>query len=101
MNAMSKNIKCIAGILFSLLLTVSSCTKEDKTFGDLSAPTAPVIDVQVVGKTTAAPHGDSSGKVIVTITSTNAINYKVSFGEGGADSISTKTNSRTAIHILV
>jgi hypothetical protein len=87
---MSKNIKCIAGILFSLLLTVSSCTKEDKTFGDLSAPTAPVIDVQVVGKTTAAPHGDSSGKVIVTITSTNAINYKVSFGEGGADSISTK-----------
>lgn len=87
---MSKNIKCITGILFSLLLTVSSCTKEDKTFGDLSAPTAPVIDVQVVGKTTAAPHGDSSGKVIVTITSTNAINYKVSFGEGGADSISTK-----------
>lgn len=97
---MSKNIKCIAGILFSLLLTVSSCTKEDKTFGDLSAPTAPVIDVQVVGKTTAAPHGDSSGKVIVTITSTNAINYKVSFGEGGADSISTKNQfSHSYSHI--
>lgn len=87
---MLKNIKCIAAILFSLLLTVSSCTKEDKTFGDLTAPTAPVIDVQVVGKTTAAPYGDSSGKVIITITSSNAINYKVSFGDGMADSMSTK-----------
>lgn len=90
MNAMSKNIKCIAGILFSLLLTVSSCTKEDKTFGDLTPPSAPVIDVQIVGKTATAPYGDSSGKVIITITSTNAINYKVSFGDGKADSMSTK-----------
>lgn len=90
MNAMSKNIKCIAGILCFLLITVSSCTKEDKTFGDLTAPSAPVIDVQVVGKTTAAPYGDSSGKVIITVTSSNAINYKVSFGDGGTDSLSTK-----------
>ncbi|MDI9366226.1 MAG: hypothetical protein QM541_14815 [Flavobacterium sp.] len=86
---MSKNIKCISGIVFSLLLTLSSCTKQDKTFGDLTAPSAPVIDVQVVGKTTAAPYGDSSGKVIITITSTNAINYKVSFGDG-TDTLGTK-----------
>jgi hypothetical protein len=88
---MLQNIKYISGILFALLLTVSSCTKEDKTFGDLTAPSAPIIDVLVVGKTATAPYGDSSGKVIVTVTSSNAINYKVSFGDGGSDSLSTKS----------
>ena len=91
MNTMSNKIKNIAGILFFLLITVSSCTKEDKTFGDLTAPSTPVIDVQVVGKTTTAPYGDSSGKVLINITSANAINYKVSFGDGFSDSLSTKS----------
>jgi hypothetical protein len=90
MNAMSNKIKYIAGILISLLITVSSCKKEDKTFGDLTAPSAPVIDVQVIGKSATAPFGDSSGKVLINITSTNAINYKVSFGDGFSDSLSTK-----------
>lgn len=87
---MLHNIKFTSALLFSMLVFISSCTKEDKTFGDLTPPSAPVIDVLVVGKTASAPYGDSTGKIIVTITSSNAINYKVSFGDGGADSVSTK-----------
>lgn len=99
---MSNTIKNIIGILFCLLISVSSCTKEGKTFGDLTAPSTPVIDVQVVGKTATAPYGDSSGKVIINITSTNAINYKVSFGDGFSDSLSTKNNwSYTYGHVFL
>lgn len=99
---MFNTIKNISGILFCLLVTVSSCTKEDKTFGDLTAPSTPVIDVQVVGKTATAPYGDSTGKIIINITSTNAINYKVSFGDGFSDSLSTKnTWSYTYGHVFL
>ena len=87
---MLHNTKYTAVLLFSILFFASSCTKESKTFGDLTPPSAPIIDVLVVGKTSTAPYGDSIGKIIVTITSSNAINYKVSFGDGGSDSVSTK-----------
>lgn len=87
---MSNNIKYTAVLLFSMLFSFSSCTKVDRTFGDLTPPSAPIIDVLVVGKTATAPYGDSTGKIIVTVTSSNAINYKVSFGDGGSDSVSTK-----------
>ena len=76
---MSNNIKYTLSILFCSIMAITSCKKDDKTFGDLTSPDKPVIDVQVVGKTTAAPYGDSTGKIIVTVTSANAINYKVNF----------------------
>jgi hypothetical protein len=87
---MSNTIKYTLSILFCSLIALTSCKKEDKTFGELTTPDKPVIDVQVVGKTTAAPFGDSTGKIIVTITSANAINYKVNFGESATDSLGTK-----------
>jgi len=86
---MNINIKIFSSFMLSTLLMLSSCKKEENTFGDLTPPAKPAIAVQVVGKTTAAPNGDGSGKVIVTITSANGINYKVDFGDGTTSSTTT------------
>jgi hypothetical protein len=88
------NIKTIPLILLAMLFGFSSCTKEDKTFGDLTTPQKPVIDVQVVGKTATAPNGDGSGNVTVTVTSANAINYKIDFGDGSAPITSTNNSQQ-------
>ena len=93
-------IKSVFVMFLALLLTISSCKKEDKTFGDLTAPAKPVIDVQVAGKTATAPDGDGSGKVIVTVTSANAINYSIDFGDGNTPVVSTvNTQEHVYSHI--
>ena len=82
-------IKSIFVIFFAILFGFYSCKKEDKTFGELTSPSKPVIDVQVAGKTGANPEGDGTGKVTVSVTSSNAINYKFDFGDGSTPVTST------------
>jgi hypothetical protein len=43
---------------------------------DLGAPTSLKVTAEIVGKTTAKPNGDGSGKVNFTSTADNAISYK-------------------------
>jgi hypothetical protein len=99
---MINNIKSITFIAFALLFSISSCKKVDKTFGDLTGPEKPVIDIIIAGKTTALPFGDGTGKVTITITSANAISYKIDFGDGGTSATSTvNTITHTYSHIGV
>ncbi len=79
---MNNKIKSVLFIFFAILIGFTSCKKEDKTFGELISPSKPVIEVQVVGKTVANPDGDGTGRVKVSVTSANAINYKFDFGDG-------------------
>lgn len=81
---------CFYSIIASIVV-LAGCKKEDKTFGELLSPSKPAIDVKIAGKTPASPEGDGSGKVTVTINSTNAINYKVDFGDGSTPATGTVT----------
>lgn len=80
-----KNIKTISFLLFLIALAIG-CKKDEATFGSLTAPAKPVLNIDVVGKTDAMPYGDGSGKIIITATSDNAINYRFDFGDGLPDS---------------
>jgi hypothetical protein len=90
---MSTNFKNLAIVCVASLFALVGCKKEDKTFGDLTPPGKPSIAVEIVGATTADPTGDGSGKVIVTVTSANAINYKVDFGDGAVSDVSTNNTA--------
>ena len=89
---MTTQLKSILGIFVAILFSLSSCKKDDKTFGALVTPTKPAINVTLVGQDDDNPFGDGSGKVIVTITSEHAYNYKVDFGDGKNALVSTNNN---------
>ena len=86
---MINKIKSVLFIFLAIIIGFISCKKEDKTFGELTSPSKPVIDVKVAGKTAANPDGDGTGKVTVTVTSANAINYKIDFGDGSTPATGT------------
>lgn len=64
-----------------LLVLVSSCQEDDKTFGAIVAPTNLTISYEIAGKDAANPDGDGSGKVILKATADNATSYKFLFSD--------------------
>lgn len=79
-----KNIFKLITAAFLLLLTVN-CQDDNVEFGDLTAPTNLQVKVDIVGKTTATPDGDGTGKVLLTATADNAISYKFIFSDGTSE----------------
>jgi beta-glucanase (GH16 family) len=61
------------------LFTLTNCQKDEASFGEITSPTDLQITGEIVGKTTAAPYGDGSGKVNFVATASNAISYKYIF----------------------
>jgi hypothetical protein len=72
----------IPAIFCSLLLLFNSCKKEKYSFGETTAPTELAMTATVVGVDGSNPNGDGSGKVQIAVTSKNALNYKIDFGDG-------------------
>ena len=103
---MKKNIKYILGVFIVLLLTITSCTQETFTMGDLNAPSNVVITAEVLGKDATHPDGDGSGKVKFSITGDNALACKIDYDSNTAESFEflpsgsvTKTYSEsTGVH---
>ena len=77
---MKKTLKNLTKFLM-LLVLVSSCQEDDKTFGAIVAPTNLNITYEIVGKDAANPDGDGSGKVILKATADNATSYKFLFSD--------------------
>jgi hypothetical protein len=71
---MKKNINYFLGIFFVLLLTVSSCTEETYSLGDLTAPTNIVITADPVG----------TGDVKITVSATNSLGFKIDYDASDA-----------------
>jgi hypothetical protein len=69
-------------IFCSLLFIIGSCKKESYSFGEITAPTELAITATVLGVDASNPDGDGSGQVQITVTSKNALNYKIDFGDG-------------------
>lgn len=84
-------------LLFAMLIIgFTACTNNDNySLGNLTGPTDLVLTADVVGKTTAAPNGDGTGKVNFTITANDALAYKVDFGDGSPVQVYTKSTTVT------
>lgn len=86
---MITNIKSITFVLLAMLIGFGSCTKEKYSFGDIITPTGLVLTTTVAGVDASNPNGNGSGTVVVTTSATNAITYKIDFGDGNYKMVST------------
>lgn len=89
---MLRSITHATATFVAVLVFLAGCKKEDKTFGDLTPPARPAITVDIIGRTATDTAGDGSGKIVVTVQSSNAINYKVDFGDGTTSSVSSNNS---------
>ena len=79
---MTTNIRSVTLLLFTLLLTFTACKKETYTFGKLKTPANLVLTAVVAGTDTNNLNGNGSGSVLITATATDAVTYKIDFGDG-------------------
>jgi beta-glucanase (GH16 family) len=77
---MKKNLKNLAKFLM-LLVLATGCQEDDKTFGDITAPTNLDFTYEIVGKDIGHPNGDGSGNVNLHAKADNAITYKFTFSD--------------------
>jgi len=75
--------------LFSLLVIIgfTSCQKEEYSFGSMKTPTALVLTTTVAGVDNANPAGNGTGLVTINVKATDALTYKVDFGDGNTEMV--------------
>jgi hypothetical protein len=75
--------------LFSLLVIFgfTSCQKEEYSFGSMKTPTALVLTTTVAGVDNANPSGNGTGLVTINVKATDALTYKVDFGDGNTEMV--------------
>ena len=69
-------------LIIAATISFSSCKKEEYSFGDLKVPANLAVTAVIEGKDAANPYGNGTGKVLITVTSSYALNYKIDFGDG-------------------
>ncbi|MDO3695518.1 family 16 glycosylhydrolase [Wenyingzhuangia sp. chi5] len=97
MNKILKNIG-ILGCMFYLLVACSSNANDNIDNGGGSengAPTDLTITALISGVTTESPEGDGSGLVNFTLSATNAVSYKITFGDNTEATSTTGAVSHT------
>ena len=70
-----------------LLVLVTGCQDDDKTFGSLDAPVNLKLDYEIVGKAAETPNGDGTGSVILKASADNAISFKYIFPDGSTATV--------------
>src|ERR1700724_480431 len=90
---MKNNLKYILSFVLIIIITIIACKKTDYSFGKIVTPTNVTITATVQGADATHPNGDGSGNVTITATATNALSYKIYFGNG--DSILTSSGTAT------
>jgi hypothetical protein len=90
---MKKNINYILLFLVAASIAFGSCKKTDYKFGQIKTPGNLALTATIQGAS-ANPTGDGSGNVKVSIAATNALGYKIYWGDG--DSLVTSLD--TASH---
>ncbi|MDE3236093.1 MAG: PKD domain-containing protein [Bacteroidota bacterium] len=83
-----KYILLFAGMIVTSIL---ACKKTEYSFGNIKTPSNLSITAAIQGASTSSPAGDGSGNVTITASATNALTYKIYFGNG--DSVLTSTGT--------
>lgn len=79
---MFRNIKLPVLFLLIVSTAISSCKKDEYSFGAIKTPTNLTLNATVMGADAGNPNGDGSGKVTITASAENAIAYKIDYGTG-------------------
>lgn len=90
---MNTNLKYILGSVLIIIITIVACKKTDYSFGKLKTPANLVITATAQGVDASHPAGDGSGNVSITAKATDALTYKIYFGNG--DSILSSSGTVT------
>ncbi|WP_336515052.1 hypothetical protein [Pollutibacter soli] len=75
---MTRFIKYCSALLM-IALVIFSCDKQDYKMGDLTAPSNVAINTTIVGQDATHPDGDGSGDVIIELTGSNVLSYKIDY----------------------
>ncbi len=84
-------MKSFSLFAMACLVLLSGCKKEEYSFGDLETPSELVLTTAIQGATNAAPTGDGSGNVSITLAASDVISFKVDFGDGQSKIVSPGT----------
>ncbi|MBN9350985.1 MAG: hypothetical protein J0H55_09895 [Chitinophagaceae bacterium] len=66
-------------LVFSVILFIGSCKKQDYQMGALTAPTDVVINTTIAGVDANHPNGDGSGDVTISLSGKNVIAYMIDY----------------------
>lgn len=83
------NFKYIAAFLLLAGGLVVACQKDDYSFGKIKTPSNLTVNATVQGVDATHPSGDGSGNITIAASATDALTYKILFGNG--DSLLTST----------
>lgn len=72
---------------------LSSCQKEEYSFGNLTSPSALTLNATIVGVDAANPNGNGTGIVNINSVASGAITYKIDFGDGKVQMVPSGTIS--------
>jgi len=96
---MKNNVKYILLSVFLTVLSVVACRKTEYSFGNIKTPSNISITATIQGANTSNPTGDGSGIVNFIVSATDAITYKIYFGNG--DSVMAPTGTATYKYTLL
>jgi hypothetical protein len=88
---MIRNYKILAVALSFTMVLLAACTKTEYKFGEIKTPSDLVINTVVVGTDANNPNGNGKGQVTITASASNAISYKIDFGDGVTQMVPTGT----------
>jgi hypothetical protein len=69
-------------IVSAALFSIAGCEKEQYSFGTMKTPENLTITTVVEGANTANPDGNGTGRVSITANATNALTYRIDYGDG-------------------
>jgi len=88
---MTTKIKSITFVFLAMLCVLGSCKQEEYSFGDIINPTDVTLTTSVAGADATNPAGNGTGTVQITTKASNAITYKIDFGDGNSKMVSSGT----------
>jgi len=84
---MKNKFKLLGLFSMSVILVFTSCKKEEYSFGNMKTPTGLMLTTTVAGVDNANPAGNGTGLVSINVKATDALTYKVDFGDGNTQMV--------------
>lgn len=85
---MKINIKALITICLAAIIIVIGCKKQEYSFGKIITPKDLTLTTTIEGADDANPAGAGSGNVTIKTSATDAISYKIDFGDGNSKIVS-------------
>lgn len=79
---MFKNIQTFMLMAMGVLLLLSSCKKEEFSFGAFKTPTNLTLSTTIAGVDASNPNGNGTGSVVINAAAEQALTYKIDYGDG-------------------